>query len=132
MNRSQTLLKIFAAAALFAFAPLASAANSKVAPDLQSRLADGDVEVIVQYKSVPTAVHHKKVQARGGRLVRSMAHVKAAHYIVPGTAIEDLANDSEVTYVTPNRPVMGKVDITRPTAFATTSIPSTDRVAVSQ
>ena len=64
-----------------------------------------NMEVIVQYKVTPTEAHHQRVAALGGRLNGKMDFIKGAHYSVPASALDALANDPDVAYVTPNRAI---------------------------
>ena len=77
-----------------------------------------NVEVIVQYKVHPTAAHHGRVAERGGKLLHQFEHVKAAHYSVPASSLAELANDPDVAYISPNRPVKGMLNITAATVHS--------------
>jgi serine protease AprX len=68
------------------------------------------VEVIVQYKVTPTEAHHQRVAALGGRLNAKMDFIKGAHYTVPSSALATLAEDPDVAYITPNRPIKPTFD----------------------
>ena len=85
----------------------------KLAPEFQAekvgRLAD-NVEVIVQYKVVPTEAHHQRVAALGGTLRNRMDHIKGAHYTLPKSALATLANDPDVAYISPNRSLKAMFD----------------------
>jgi len=90
---------------LLASATLSFAATSKVSPDLQSQRASDRVNVIVQFRQPPTAVHHQKVMRLGGSLQRDLSLVKAASYSLPAQALATLAADPDVAYISPDRPV---------------------------
>jgi serine protease AprX len=68
------------------------------------------VDVIIQFNQTPTAAHHRKVQNRGGVLKTKLDVIKGAHYTVPTEALEGLANDPDVVFISPNRPVNGALD----------------------
>src|SRR6266852_3114201 len=68
------------------------------------------VDVIVQYNLPPTDAHHQKVQNKGGVLKTKLDFIKAAHYSVPVEALDALADDPDVAYISPNRPVRGALD----------------------
>ena len=68
------------------------------------------VEVIVQYKVAPTEAHHRRIAGLGGKLNTRMDFIKAAHYSVPASALDELANDPDIAYISPNRTVLAHVD----------------------
>lgn len=68
------------------------------------------VDVIIQFNQVPTAAHHKKVQNKGGVLKTKLDLIKGAHYSVPVEALDALANDPDVAYISPNRKLRGAMD----------------------
>src|SRR6266702_7727730 len=70
------------------------------------------VDVIIQFNQTPTAAHHQKVQNKGGVLKRKLDIIKAAHYSVPVEALDALADDPDVAYISPDRPVRGALDTT--------------------
>ena len=92
---------------------LADGNHHKLSKELEAlRGGDGGatVDVIIQFTQTPTAAHHQKVQNRGGVLKRTLSIIKGAHYSIPVTALEALANDPDVAFISPNRPVNGALD----------------------
>jgi len=81
-------------------------ASHKISKDLVGK-ASGQVDVIVQFKQAPTAYHHEKVLSRGGKIKRELGRFKGGAYTMPASALEDLANDPDVVYITPDRPLSG-------------------------
>ncbi len=71
---------------------------------------ESNVEVIVQYKVTPTEAHHRRVAGLGGKLNAKMDFIKGAHYTVPASALDTLANDPDVSYITPNRAISPTFD----------------------
>ena len=65
------------------------------------------VDVIIQFNQKPTDVQHKNVQNKGGVLKTKLDVIKGAHYSVPTGSLEDLENDPDVAYISPNRPLSG-------------------------
>lgn len=97
----------------------ARAADARISPDLQSLNSRQPVEVIVQYKVKPTSVHHQRAAAAGASLLHPMESIRGAHYSIPASRIADLANDPDVAYVSPNRPLKAMFDqITDGTVFS--------------
>src|SRR6266566_482736 len=70
------------------------------------------VDVIIQFNQTPTDVHHQKVQNKGGVLKTTLDVIKSAHYSVPVESLDALADDPDVAYISPDRPVRGALDTT--------------------
>src|SRR6266702_3645219 len=70
----------------------------------------GTVDVIIQFNQTPTAAHHQKVQSKGGVLKTNLDFIKGAHYSVPVESLDDLADDPDVAYISPDREVSGSLD----------------------
>jgi len=70
----------------------------------------GTVDVIIQFKQTPTNAHHQKVHNKGGALKTNLDFIKGAHYSVPVEALDALANDPDVAYISPNREVRRSLD----------------------
>ncbi len=68
------------------------------------------VDVIIQFNQTPTDAHHQKVQSKGGVLKTNLDFIKAAHYSVPAESLDALADDPDVTYISPDRDVSGSLD----------------------
>src|SRR2546430_1441178 len=65
------------------------------------------VDVIIQFNQTPTAVHHQKVQNKGGALKTKLDFIKGAHYSVLTGSLEDLRRDPDVADISPNCPLRG-------------------------
>ena len=105
-------------AALLGLASMAFAGSPKMAKDLEKVDPGSTVDVIVQFKQIPTAAHHKKVSDRGGNLKTELGAIKGGHYSIPAARIKDLADDPDVAYITPDRPVKGLLDYSNSTVGA--------------
>src|SRR5712692_2524729 len=70
------------------------------------------VDVIIQFNQTPTDAHHQNVQSKGGVLKTNLDFIKAAHYSVPAESLDALADDPDVAYISPDRPVRGALDNT--------------------
>src|SRR6266436_1512782 len=85
----------------------------KVSSDLDARKGGNSgatVDVIIQFNQTPTDVQHGKVQNKGGVLKTKLDFIKGAHYTVPVEALDALADDPDVAYISPDRPVQGALD----------------------
>ncbi|MGA2608507.1 MAG: S8 family peptidase [Terriglobia bacterium] len=105
----KNLLRI---AVLILTASCAFARHPKIAPDLGGVDRTSKVDVIIQFKHVPTEAQHQKVRNQGGMLRAPFELLKGALYSVPASALERLANDPEVAYISPDRKVGGMLDLT--------------------
>src|SRR6266702_4354716 len=70
------------------------------------------VDVIIQFNQTPTDAHHQKVQNKGGVLKTKLDFINGAHYSVPVESLDALADDPDVAYISPDRPVHGALDTT--------------------
>ena len=77
----------------------------KFSTDLQQQPADenGVVTVIVQHRQMPSSAHLKTLQGRGAALKHKFHTIRAVAMRVPVSMLEELANDPNVTYITPDR-----------------------------
>ena len=92
---------------------LADSRKPKFSDDLKAARSSkhgATVDVIIQFSQTPTDAHHQRVQSKGGTLKTKLDLIKAAHYSVPVDALDALAADPDVVYISPNRPVRGSLD----------------------
>ena len=78
--------------------------QSRIAKDFPAAEPGKNFDAIVQFYETPTGKHHKKVLDRGGRLKQELGVVKAGAYSLPAEALEALAGDPDVAYISPDRP----------------------------
>src|SRR5258708_2353886 len=105
-----TLITLLAAGLSFA-----DGNKHKVSSDLDAREGGNSgatVDVIIQFNQTPTDVQHGKVQNKGGVLKTKLDFIKGAHYAVPVEALDALADDPDVAYISPDRPIHGALDTT--------------------
>jgi len=102
--------KLLSTFILVAFA--CSATPPKLAKELTNSTSEATVPVIVQWKHAPGAEHDNKVAALGGITKVHLHSVKAGLYHVPASALQTLANDPEVAFISPDRPIAVKLDNT--------------------
>src|SRR6266851_2707328 len=94
---------------------LADGNKHKLSKDLDALKGDNDgatVDVIIQFNQTPTDAHHQRVQSVGGVLKTKLDFINGAHYSVPVEALDALADDPDVSYISPDRPVHGALDTT--------------------
>jgi serine protease AprX len=92
-------------------------AGPKLAPDLKGKAGDM-MDVIVQFKNPPTKEQLKQLGAYG-RLKKIFNGINAAHLTLPMSVIAAIENDPTITYISPNRPTAGSLDVVDPTVNAT-------------
>src|SRR3989441_2765095 len=85
---------------------------SKDLEALKGSHSGASVDVIIQFNQTPTDAHHQKVQNKGGVLKTKLDFINGAHYSVPVESLDALADDPDVAYISPDRPVHGTLDTT--------------------
>ncbi len=85
--------------------------HKKLAPDFAKLDSLSNVRVIVQWNHDPET-EHQKVFNRGGFLHATHHSIKAGTYTLPAYALQELANDPDVKYIAPDRPLKAKLDYT--------------------
>jgi serine protease AprX len=92
------------------------AASSLKAQKLSKDLANADalsnVRVIVQWNTPLDAAKTHKVLQNGGSWIADHAFIKASTYSVPAWTLNNLSQDSDVAYISPDRQVNAKLDYT--------------------
>jgi serine protease AprX len=74
--------------------------------------ATDTVQVIVQYKLAPRAVHEARVQGLGGRLNQRLGLVSGLAATVPVSKLAELEADPDVSSISVDHPVKGMDDFT--------------------
>ncbi len=90
--------------------PLGAASNSKIAPDLSSKVA-AEADVIIQFNGAAPETMDTAIKAKQGKLTAQYTGMKAARYTVPASSLAAIAAMPEVAYISPNRPLSGHVDL---------------------
>lgn len=112
MRMPRTILLVLVASTL------AFARHAKISGDLEQADPSSMVDVIVQFKQPPTEAHHRRIRSRGGVYKKSLDLVKGSLYSVPAGALAAIAEDPNVAYIAPDRPVTAMLDITAQTVNA--------------
>ena len=87
-------------------ATIAFAKSPKISKDLDDTHDGESVDVIIQYRVPPGKSHFDRIASKGGVLKADLRGViRGAAFTVKKDALEDLANDPDVTYISPNRPL---------------------------
>ncbi|MGA3210518.1 MAG: S8 family serine peptidase, partial [Terriglobales bacterium] len=80
-------------------------ADRKISPDLGSKSANEFINVIIQYKHQPTAIHERQIAARGGKVLQHLDLIKARLARIPAGRLAEFERDDEVKYISPDRAV---------------------------
>jgi len=81
------------------------AKDHKLAPDVKADNSSDQVKVIVQFKQTPGEAHKNKIRSKGGSVDSDLSLVKAVSGKVPKNRLRELADDPDVAYISPDRPV---------------------------
>ena len=106
---------------LFAAAAGVAAGSGKISRDLTNVDSSREVDVIIQYKQPPAERHLGKIGEKGGRVKDKFEAIKGAAVSISRGKLAELANDPDVDYISPDRPVSGALDYTAPTVQAPTA-----------
>ncbi len=105
--------RIISSLILLAVAAWAAPAHkAKISKDLAHLDPEASVPVIIQWKTAPDAFSDAKVASLGGVVGAHFKSIKGGTYVVNAAAIESLAKDPDVAYITPDRRVHAKLDNT--------------------
>jgi serine protease AprX len=105
VSHSRRIAAVLVACLTLLTATRALAGSPKLAKDLEAMDAADQVHVIIQFKQAPTERHHQKIRDRGGVVRGKLDVIKGGAYTLPASALNDLANDDEVAYISPDRKV---------------------------
>src|SRR6266436_4995827 len=108
-------LRLSAGFSFLISALLCFGSSPKVAPDLVDVDPHSIVSVIVQFAGPPDDVQIRRL---GGVHVANLDPIPAHLYTVPARALDALANNPNVVYISPDRQVEATLDYANPTAEA--------------
>jgi serine protease AprX len=93
--------------------------SSKISTDLQNLAPGATVDVIVQYKSAPNSAEKNAAAGLGAQRGKGLGLIKAAKYTMRADTVAALvAKDSNVKYVSPDRPLQGAMNFAVPAVGA--------------
>src|SRR5438093_1250432 len=93
-----------------------SSGTSKIAKDLADNHQDTKVDVIVQFR--PGKASHAAIHARGGSVKDDLPIIDGVLASLPVKALEGLADDPNVIFLSPDREVKSTMDYANPTIGA--------------
>jgi serine protease AprX len=80
-------------------ASLAFGGSRTLSRELENAKPGSTVDVIVQYKQVPTEAHYQRMKGRGGREKARLHSIKAAAFSLSASALKDWDADPDVAHV---------------------------------
>ncbi len=102
---------------------LAAFGAARIAPDMPASTRSGTVDIIVQFKSQPSAAALSQMRTTG-QLRRQYRAIPAIHMTVPFAMLGRIAANPQVAYISPNRTTTSSLDITTQTVNANQFWPS--------
>src|SRR2546421_384263 len=81
-----------------------------MATALAGRRDNAAVDVVVQFMTPIQYRHWQKILDRGGSVTEELTFIKALHAKVPASQLDNLSQDSEVNYISPNRPIQAALN----------------------
>src|SRR5450759_4756162 len=102
------LMASFLLAISFALAEL------KVDPDMPVVSPTTQVDIIVRFRTLPTKDELKQFGPYG-QMKKIFTSLKASHVQVPFSVVSIMVADPNVVYISPNRPLKGKLEFAEPT-----------------
>lgn len=93
-------------------AGVALAEHPKMARGLETISPTENVDVIVQYKHTPGFAQHQKLGRVGGTHKGDLHLISGDVVSMPASSLATLADDPDVAFIAPDRPVKGMLDLT--------------------
>ena len=98
----------------------ATTVSSKISPDAASAPAGSTVSVIIQYKQPPSSLETLLISLLGGIVNSTLGTIDALVADLPQTGLNQIAADSNVTYISLNRAVGARQEVSISAAEYTT------------
>jgi len=111
-------LRVIIPVLVLALATLAAARQDKLAPELQASSQQDNVKVIISYKVVPGTEHLRKLNGHGGQVTKDLSSLRELAVTLPANRVDDLSNDDDIAYISPDRPVTAFLDTPAPAILA--------------
>ncbi len=92
--------------------------QSRLAPDLPDQGGE-KVDVIIQFNEAPGQSHFNSINS--GELKRKLPAIDGAVFSMPVKALQGLAHNPRIKYVSPDRDVNAALDYAHPTVGADTA-----------
>src|ERR1051326_457684 len=93
-------------------------AAGKLSPDLAGLPPTGNLDVIVQFVSPPSASDLARIAQQGGHLKAQFQNIPSVVFSVPVAALNGIAADPRIRYISPDRKLAGALEFAEPTVGA--------------
>jgi len=112
--RKQIAAIIAVAAVLCTLAPAGPSISPsrKISRHLKGIDPQSTVDVIVQYRVHPASEHFERIHRLGGIEKRTYGRIPQAALTIPASALESLASDADVKFISPDRKVQSHLNYT--------------------
>ena len=91
--------------------------SPKLAPEIANNNRRGVLDVIIQF-NVPAEQQRATISQAGGVHQADLPNINGALYSIPAVALDGLAHNPNVTYISPDRPVQATLDSANPAVGA--------------
>lgn len=95
-----------------------SLAEGRLSNDLQHVPAGTVLDIIIQFRLSPSAADIAEISQSGGSIKRSLPNIRGGLFTVPAAALEGIAHNPNVAYISPDRKVSGTLEFANPTVRA--------------
>jgi serine protease AprX len=89
--------------------------SSKLANDLKDVPAGKSIDVIVQFRTEPTAADVTALEARGAKAKEVFKYLRAGLFSLPAAALNAVAGYVNASYISPDRQLAGSLEYAQPT-----------------
>src|SRR6266567_6205058 len=103
---------------LFGFLCASSLMGAKLSNDLPNPTSGGQVDVIVQFMAPPSNDDFAQITSAGGSLKKKFPALHGALVTLPVAALQGIANNPRVRYISPDRKVRGTLEFAQATIGA--------------
>jgi len=84
---------------------LSAEQHSKLSPDVLTASSSESVSIIVQYKTDPSDADEQLIRSRNGRVDHKLHGIRAFAAHVSKSSLDSMSKDSNVLYISPDRPL---------------------------
>src|SRR5215469_3217884 len=114
---------LWPAGILFLFPMILFGDAAKIAPDLGGADPQSIISVIVQFSGPPDGTTDGIVRQLGGQEEADLPLIQGKLISIPARALTGLANNPNVKYISPDRPVQATLDYANITVNAEDALP---------
>jgi len=98
--------------------PAGPLAAAQISDDLRNANPDSTLNVIVQYRTMPTERHRMQAASHGGRVRAHLDLIRSMAYSISGRELRDLAADNDVEHISLDHPLNATMEDAEPAVNA--------------